>query len=105
MKKNIKKMFSNLCCSVCKTDFNENSIEILREEDGLSVVRLVCQNCGKSFGIAFLGINEDNIKSEEDEILEVQEGPEPINYDDVIDAHKFIKKLDEHWQDYLPDKE
>ena len=48
--------------------------------------------------MAFLGLSGLDIK----EPLEVQQGPEPINYDDVIDAHGFIKNLDEHWQNYLP---
>lgn len=101
MKKKIKLLFKNLCCSACKADFDENSIEILRQEDGLSVVHLTCQNCGKSFGVAFLGLSNIELKDEDANILEVQDGPEPINYDDVIDAHRFIKKLDAHWSDYL----
>src|SRR5574344_721457 len=102
MKKNLKKMFSNLCCSVCKSDFDEDSIKLVRNEDGLQVVRLVCQKCGKSFGIAFLGLNDNNFKNDDDTVFEVQEGPEPIDYDDVIDAHRFIKNLAEHWKDYIP---
>ena len=27
--------------------------------------------------------------------------PAPINYDDVIDAHKFIQNLDETWMKYI----
>ena len=98
MKKKLKILFDNLCCSQCKTGFDEESIEIKREEDGLLVTHLVCQHCGKSFGIAFLGLSGIEVK----EPLEIQDGPEPINYDDVIDAHRFIKNLDEHWQDFLP---
>lgn len=98
MEKKLKVLFDNLCCSQCKTGFDENSIQIKREEQGLLVTQLVCRNCGKSFGVAFVGISGIEIK----EPLEVQDGPEPISYDDVIDAHRFIKNLDEHWQDYLP---
>ena len=42
------------------------------------------------------------VKSEQDLIMEVQEGPEPISYDDVIDAHRFIKNLDGNWHKHLP---
>ena len=98
MEKNLKVLFENLCCSVCKTGFDENSISIKRSENGLLVVQLVCSNCGKSFGVAFVGFSGIEVK----EPLEVVEGPDPINYDDVIDAHRFIQSLDEHWQDYLP---
>ena len=97
MKKDLIKLFDNLCCSRCKHGFEEDSITVKREENGLLVTTLECKYCGKSFGVAFIGLSKGNIK----EPLEVQEGPEPINYDDVIDAHRFIKNLDEHWQDYL----
>ena len=102
MKHKLEVLFSNLCCSYCKASFDENSIEIKRQEKGLMVTKLVCQNCGKSFGVAFVGIDDIPLKDEEP--LEIQEGPDPISYDDVIDAHRFIKNLDEHWQDYLPKK-
>ena len=98
MKKKLKVLFDNLCCSQCKAGFDDESIVIKREEDGLLVTHLECKHCGKSFGVAFLGLNGIDVK----EPLEVQDGPEPINYDDVIDAHRFIKNLDEHWQDFLP---
>lgn len=98
MEKKLKVLFSNLCCSHCRAEFDENSIEIKRQEEGLIVTHLVCRNCGKSFGVAFVGVNNVEVK----EPLEVQEGPEPISADDVLDAHKFIKGLDEHWQEYLP---
>lgn len=100
MKKKIKKLFSNLCCSHCKNGFDEDSITIKREEEGLTVVGLSCKHCGKDFGVAFLGINNVDVKSYEP--LEIQEGPEPITYDDVIDAHRFIKTLDADWQKHLP---
>ena len=100
MKKKLKILFENLCCSVCKNGFDEDSITVKREEDGLLVINLACTNCGKNFGVAFVGIKDLEIK--ETEPLEVQEGPEPITYDDVIDAHRFIRDLDEHWQEHLP---
>ena len=100
MKKKIEKLFSNLCCSHCKNGFDEDSITIKREEEELTVVGLSCKHCGKDFGVAFLGINNVDIKNYEP--MEVQEGPEPINYDDVIDAHRFIKALDADWQKHLP---
>ena len=97
MEKKLRVLFDNLCCSVCKNGFDEDSFEIKRNEDGLLVTHLVCKNCGKSFGVAFVGLSDIDIK----EPLEVMQGPDPIDYDDVIDAHRFIQNLDEHWQDYL----
>lgn len=100
MKKKIKKLFDNLCCSYCRNGFDEDSITIKREEEGLTVVNLTCRHCGKNFGVAFLGFSDINIKTYEP--LVVQEGPDPISYDDVIDAHRFIKNLDSDWNKYLP---
>ena len=98
MKKKLRILFSNLCCSQCKNGFDEESIEIKRQEQGLMVVHLTCQHCGKSFGAAFIGLSNLEVMSEP---LEVCNGPEPINYDDVIDAHRFIKNLDKNWQKYI----
>ena len=100
MKKKIEKLFSNLCCSQCKNGFDENSIAVKRDENGLLVIGLECRHCGKNFGIAFLGFSDIDVKNYAP--LEVTEGPEPISYDDVIDAHRFIKNLDKDWSKYLP---
>lgn len=102
MEKKLKALFENLCCSLCKNGFDEDSFEIKREEQGLTVTHLVCKHCGKNFGVAFLGFSGIDVKSPEDLALEIQEGPDPITYDDVIDAHRFIRNLDEHWTDHLP---
>lgn len=102
MEKKLQILFSNLCCSHCKCGFDENSIEIKRQEKGLMVTHLVCRNCGKSFGVAFVGLSNIEVKNDNVLPLEIQEGPAPISYDDVIEAHRFIKNLDEHWQDHLP---
>jgi len=109
MKRKIVALFGELCCSVCKSDFDEKSINIMREEktpeEEMIVLRLSCQNCGKSFGVAFLGISDFELKNytEGDLTLHVQEGANPINSDDVLDAHKFIRQLDKNWQKFIAD--
>ena len=102
-RKKLVKLFSGLCCSVCKHDFEEDSIFIKREEKNLLVIQVICQNCGKSFGLALLGTNGFEIK-ETDSPFVIQDCPEPITYDDVIDAHKFIDKLEKDWSKYIPDE-
>ncbi len=97
----IAELLKNLCCSQCKSDFDENSIEIVRQEDSMLVVKLYCNHCGKSFGIAFLGISEVEIKKETEPLKMITDLP-PITKDDVLDASKFIQNLDEHWTQYLP---
>jgi len=109
MKRKIATLFKELCCSECKSDFDENSVLIMREEktegEEMLVIRIICQECGKSFGVAFLGISDLDLKnySDEDLTLHVQEGANPISKDDVLDAHKFIKKLDNDWQKFIAD--
>ncbi|MFA7658904.1 MAG: hypothetical protein WCY19_05680 [Candidatus Gastranaerophilaceae bacterium] len=109
MKRKIATLFKELCCSACKSDFDENSVEIMREEktkdEEMIVLKLVCQKCGKSFGVAFLGISDFELKNytEDDLALHVQEGAAPISADEVLDAHKFIKKLDKDWKKFIAD--
>lgn len=111
MKRKLATLFKELCCSVCKSDFDEKSVIIMREEKDpngeMIVIKLVCQNCGKSFGIAFLGISDFELKNfkEDDLVLNVTDGAGPISADDVLDAHKFIKKLDKDWQKFIDDLE
>lgn len=104
MKNKIKILLSNLCCSNCKAGFDEDSITINQFGQDFIITDIICQNCGKKFSFAFLGLNNIEVKNPEELPLVVCDGPTPINIDDVIDAHRFINNLDEHWQDYLPKK-
>lgn len=103
---NIKRLFSNLCCSECGHDFDDDSVFVLREEEGLFVIQVICQNCQKSFGVAILGMEAVAFKDglSDKYPLEVKNLPEPISSDDVIEAHRFIKNLEADWQKYIPDE-
>ena len=105
MSKKIDVMFKNLCCYRCKSDFDEESIKILRQENGIFVVNLHCNVCDKNFGVAFIGsknLNAEFFDKEKTPFRMIEDLP-PISKDDVLDAHKFIKDLDEHWTKYLPE--
>lgn len=105
-KKIINMLFADMCCSECKADFDEDSVFVLRKEKNLTVLQIVCQHCGKSFGIALLGgcdEKEDSKRSQDELALQVQDGPDAIGCDDVIDAHNFFKNLDEGWEKYIPE--
>lgn len=84
----INSLFAGLCCSRCKNDFSENSFNIIENEGDILICSLICEKCGKDFGEVVLNINRHSSKHLP---LEIVEGPPPINYDDVIDAHRFIK--------------
>lgn len=106
-KKLINMLFADMCCSSCKADFTDDSVFILRREMGLTVIQVTCQNCGKSFGIALLGdCDEKNAENapQNDVALQIQDGPDAICYDDVLDAHHFFSNLEDDWQKYIPDE-
>lgn len=87
--KNFKELFSNLCCSRCRNDFNLDDLEIKQKKDNLMICHLKCHKCGKDFGEIVLNFNS---QAKEHYPFEIIEGPPPISSDDVIDAHEFIKK-------------
>ncbi len=87
--KDIKSLFSGLCCSRCKNEFTKNSIEILERDCNILLCRLSCEKCGKDFGEIVFNFNR---KADSHSPLEIIEGPPPISYDDVIEAHRFIRK-------------
>ncbi len=86
--KDIKTLFSGLCCSRCKNEFDKHSIKILKRDCDIMVCSLSCEKCGKDFGEIVFNFNR---KSDNHLPLEVVDGPEPITYDDVIEAHRFIR--------------
>ena len=87
-KKNIKLLLSDLCCSICKKDFDEESLEVIDRTGDHMVCSLTCKNCGKNFGQVMLRYDR-NLPNHSK--LESVEGAEPISFDDVIEAHKFIR--------------
>lgn len=87
--KDIKTLFSGLCCSHCKNEFSKDSIKILERDCDILRCSLSCVKCGKDFGEVIFNFNR---KASVHSPLEIVEGPPPIDYDDVIDAHRFIRK-------------
>lgn len=85
----IKKIFSNICCSRCKNDFVKESLKILNQKGDLYICNLTCQKCGKDFGIVVFCYKRG---AKNHPALEIIDGPPPITSDDVIDAHKFIRE-------------
>lgn len=88
-KKDIKTLFSGLCCSRCKNEFSKNSIKILEQNCDIFLCNLTCEKCGKDFGEIVFNFNR---KASIHSPFEIIDGPPPISYDDVIEAHRFIRK-------------
>ena len=87
--KDINALFSRLCCSRCRNEFTKESFNILEQNNDILICRLFCEKCGKDFGEIVFNYNR---KAGEHSALEILEGPPPINYDDILNAHKFIKE-------------
>jgi len=109
----IKEFFTNMRCSQCHVFFEKSDIKVLRQDYNYTVVKVVCSSCGKNIGLAILGMDKESLKKQiettEDEYQNEDAIPfdiseeEPINYDDVIDAHKFFYNLGSDWAKFLPD--
>ncbi len=96
----IRGLFSNFICSDCGAKFGADSIEIARDEnDGLVVLHFRCQNCTKSFGVAFLGLTGEDLANSKGE-----QAP-AISFDDVLDAHKSIQNIEKDWQKFTAKKD
>ena len=91
----IKTLLKNLCCSICKANFDENSITIIREEKNLLVISLKCNKCGKDFGTAFLELKKGTKE------LQITNVANSVNYKDVTDNRGFMEELNKNWSKYL----
>ncbi|MFH0702658.1 MAG: hypothetical protein V2B14_03865 [bacterium] len=110
----IEKFFVNLRCSQCHTYFKSGSVKILRQDYNCTVIRIACSNCNKNIGLAILGLDKDSIKNNiqpspsdnqsanQNEDFPFEINDQPINYDDVINAHNFFNNLGTDWVKYLP---
>ena len=99
----IKLFFSKMKCTRCENFFDDDDIEILREESGYTVVRIHCEHCQKNIGVAIMGIDKDKMQ----EALELnqpdmEQTPPPIDYDDVVAAHDFFQGLGDDWLKFIP---
>ena len=87
----INKLLKNLCCSDCGADFDH--YKIIRQEKNFLVLNLICRNCGKDFGTCFLSMCDADCR-DGFSALDLQDGPDLITADEVIDANLLIKNLE-----------
>ena len=94
------KFTKEINCPVCGKKFSKNEIEIIRcEDDGVSLIRLICEKCQKGFAIGVFGLNVNEIKS----MLSEKTKQNPINYDDILDFHKNLPDLEKEFYKYIKD--
>ncbi|MEM0951918.1 MAG: hypothetical protein AAGI66_07230 [Cyanobacteria bacterium P01_H01_bin.74] len=112
----IQNFFTRMQCNFCSQPFRPDDIELIRQEDAMFIVNVHCGKCNKQNGVAMVGLEtaEDrkafnlhkgftDPELTEDEMVRLSEY-DPINEDDVLDAHNFFQELDEHWQTFIPEE-
>ena len=102
----IKEFFLSVRCSHCHSIFDEDAIQIIREEHNYTVVKIACSQCQKNVGIVIVGLNKEILENTNDEDLDqlpFELHKAPIDYDDVIDAHNFFYNLGSDWSKHLPE--
>lgn len=99
----IKLFFSKMKCTRCENYFEDDDIEILREEGNYTVVRIHCEHCQKNIGIAILGIDKDKLHNAmEMHQPDMEQDLPPIDYEDVLKAHDFFQNLGDDWLKFIP---
>jgi len=112
----IQNFFTRMHCNFCSQSFEPDDIQLLRQEDGLFIVNVFCNRCGTQNGVALVGMNGMNGQEQgadlqapyfEDPELTPEECQrlaefEPINQDDVLDVHNFLKQLGSDWERHIP---
>lgn len=97
MDENLYREFvEGLICKNCESNFDADSLSVMRKEDNCTVVKVTCKNCGKNLGIAILA-NRLSLNSEQ-----FDKSEDAISEDDVKKAHNFIYGLGNDWIKHLP---
>lgn len=101
MEKDIATMLIDLCCSRCKNDFEQNDVTFIHKEGAYNVINITCSKCGKDFGTIYLKLTDNTSDNVADIILKDTRDKPPINSDDVIDAHEYIKDIEKNLEKFL----
>ncbi|MCA9816860.1 MAG: hypothetical protein R3C24_14480 [Cyanobacteriota/Melainabacteria group bacterium] len=105
----IQEYFQQKVCRFCSRQFEQEGIELLRQEPGVLVVRVTCNSCGHPLGVAIVGTTPKPEKSKPRSYGEwtkkdrsrLSKMPK-ITYDDVLTAHQFFQNLGSDWAKYIP---
>lgn len=105
----IQEYFQQKVCRFCSRKYEQEGIELLRQEPGVLVVRVSCSACGQPLGVAIVGTTP---KAESKKPRSYGEWTKKdrtrlsklpkITYDDVLSAHQFFQNLGSDWSKHLP---
>ncbi len=88
----IKKLLSNMKCGVCGQHYEPANISVLEHREDLWFLSVYCPGC-KSQGLVAAVIREGKVPEIVTELTEVEKSKlsKPIDSDDLIDMHTFLK--------------
>lgn len=93
----IKQLIANIRCAVCNHRYGLDDIRIIGHQDELWVIAVMCAEC-QTQGLVFAVVKE----GEQPEIITDLTPEEwarfqemsPIDTDDVLDIHRFLRDFD-----------
>lgn len=103
----VQNFFCSMHCSKCQNLLKPDGITILREENNFYVVKIVCIDCNQPVGLAIVGIASKDADETYKQNTKQMVGsvtapkPPPIDYDEVIEAHKFFSNLGSDWSKHI----
>lgn len=93
----IKKLMSTLKCGVCGQHYETNNVTIIRHQDKMWFLSIVCPSCHSQALVAAV-VKESKQGEIITDLTEVEvakfTGKEPIKADDALDVHNFLKNFD-----------
>lgn len=106
----IQNFFTRMRCNFCSSHLQPDGIHLIRHDHDVYVVNIECLDCTRQMGIALVGLEgaEANLHDhfEDPELTEAELERlaqfSPIDYDDVVDAHRFFNQLEADWHKHLP---
>ncbi|MDX2083956.1 MAG: hypothetical protein SFZ03_01030 [Candidatus Melainabacteria bacterium] len=107
----IQHFFTRMNCTHCQNKFEPEGIQLIRENHGVYVVSVYCNNCERQVGVAMVGLEAQGEADaaapfQDPELTEAElerlSQFEPIGENDVLAAHEFFQGLDGDWMKFIP---
>ncbi len=101
----IKKLLSNMKCSVCGRHYEASNINVLGHRDNLWFISVYCPSC-KSQGLVAAVVKEGKAPEIISDLTEAEAGRYSalVDSDDVLNMHSFLKEFDGDFVSLLSDK-
>jgi len=91
----VRKLLSGMKCSLCGCHYESGNVKILGHRDDLWFLSVFCPKC-KSQGLVAAVVKESKVSEVMTELTaeEISRLAAPVDSDDVIDMHSFMKEFD-----------